>query len=100
MFHNVHNRNMAEAEVFVLSSTLVFALCRHEYAWQSFTILLGPPGGGKSESVNNVSAREHGAARRQQEPVCRQNPVHRAEGAYLARPERNAKIQRQCSRCV
>lgn len=41
--------------MFVLSSTLVFALCRHEYAWQSFTILVGPPGGGKSESVNNVA---------------------------------------------
>lgn len=44
-----------QTEVFVLSSVLVFGLCRREHAWQSFTILVGPPGGGKSESVNTVA---------------------------------------------
>lgn len=44
-----------QTNVFVLSNILVCGVTRHEYDWQSFTILVGPPGGGKSESVNNVA---------------------------------------------
>jgi len=44
-----------QAEVFVLLSVLACGLTKHEYAWQPFTILVGPPGGGKSEGIGNVA---------------------------------------------
>ncbi len=76
----------------MLLSVLACGLTKHEYAWQPFTILVGPPGGGKSEGIGNVadclpgSMVRHatrgvlceykligflkGTARGQQQPVC------------------------------
>jgi hypothetical protein len=45
----------AQAGVFVISHVLMLSVTRNEYSHQPNVILSGPPGGGKSEVLNNVA---------------------------------------------
>lgn len=45
-----------QAALFVISNVLMLGVAQNAFAWQTNVILSGPPGGGKSEVLNNVAS--------------------------------------------